>query len=317
MTDVPANPESVEPSDPDEPHKYRRPWLAALLSLLWPGVGHVYATDIRRGFKIYGVLIALITALMLLFCVMAPTSVTRLAFIVGYIPIALVFSLYCAIDAFRAARRAGVAVLSRYNRVWFYLSMVAIVTVFGAFARPHLIWKSYSIGSESMLPTIHIGEWIMSWRGYYRDHEPKRGEIAIFEIPHENGIVYVKRIVGVPGDRIQLRRGRLFINGAEMERRENGDFVDSLGGRMRRYSEIFADRNSHEIIVMDDDSRMENTPVFTVPPDHVFFLGDSRDRSEDSRFLSKVGYVPRSNLVGRVTLIYWSSDFSRIGLKPE
>lgn len=183
--------------------------------------------------------------------------------------------------------------------------------------------KTYSMGAGSMVPTLLPGDLMITQTQYYTAHEPQRGDIAVFKLPTDNSIDYIKRIVGLPGDRIQMRHGNLYINDQLAARRPIEDYVYHEGGSLMLLHQYLEDlpRKSgeppleHRIIKIGDDGPLDNTPVYEVPPGHYFTLGDSRDNSQDSRVLSAVGYVPRKNLIGRAEVIYW--PLARLGIEIQ
>jgi signal peptidase I len=130
---------------------------------------------------------------------------------------------------------------------------------------------------------------------------PERGDVVVFRLPRAPSETYVKRLIGLPGDRIQMRAGRLYINDALVARRSIGTFDgDQL------YVETLPNGREHEIIEISDADRHDDTPVFVVPAAHYFMMGDNRDNSTDSRVLSQVGYVPLQNMVGKAQIIFFS-----------
>jgi signal peptidase I len=150
---------------------------------------------------------------------------------------------------------------------------------------------------------------------------PKRGDIVVFKLPSDGATDYIKRLIGLPGDTIQLRHGRLFINGTIVERTplppySTPDHFGSLAA-VPHYLETLPNGVSHEIIQVDgDEGYWDNTAVYEVPPDNYFMMGDNRDNSSDSRLSAQqggVGYVPFENLVGRAEVIF----FSRAAAQPE
>jgi signal peptidase I len=146
---------------------------------------------------------------------------------------------------------------------------------------------------------------------------PKRGDVVVFRWPGDRAQVWVKRVVGLPGDRIQMRQGVLFINGQPAALRADGigRVEDDNGARQpaRRYVETLPGGVSHTLFKMTDHGRLDDTPEVTVPKDRLFVMGDNRDNSADSRVpLNEggVGLLPTDNLVGRVDAIVGSWDFT-------
>ena len=164
--------------------------------------------------------------------------------------------------------------------------------------------EPYHVPSPSMVPTLLVGDQLVATKyayGYSRysspidlmpdfsgrllGKEPERGDVVVFRLPRDPATTYVKRLIGLPGDRIQMKGGRLYINDAIVPRRLIGPFTGDAGGRNTPtlYVETLPGGREHEIIEMSDADRYDDTPVFVVPPRHYFMMGDNRDNSVDSR----------------------------------
>ena len=191
------------------------------------------------------------------------------------------------------------------------------------------IGQPFIVPSGSMEPTLMIGDEIAAAKyayGYGRysapigvipvkgrilDHAPERGDIVVFALPRDPSETYVKRVIGLPGDRIQMQRGALLINGVEVPRRPVGPVTVSLGGvdvPGTKYVETLPNGRSHDILKIANGP-LDDTPVFTVPADSYFMMGDNRDNSLDSRVAPDaggVGFVPAENLIGRVDRVLFS-----------
>jgi signal peptidase I len=193
-----------------------------------------------------------------------------------------------------------------------------------------LLFQPFNIPSGSLIPTLLIGDYLFVSKytyGYSKHSvpfspplfqgrvwaaEPKRGDIAVFKLPTDNSTDYIKRVIGLPGDRIQMIDGILHINNQPVKRERIADFVttDAWGRATTaiQYRETLPNGVSHNIIEREGDTgTFDNTPVFRVPAGHFFMMGDNRDNSLDSRDRS-VGYVPYENFVGRAEIIFFSID---------
>lgn len=198
-----------------------------------------------------------------------------------------------------------------------------------------LIFAGFHVPSESMLPTLKVGDQFYAAKyayGYSRfstsfvplpfgegrfpDLMPERGDIVVFRVPRTEED-YVKRVIGLPGDRIQVRGGRLFINGEMVPREKRRDYAYREHGgavvTVTEYEETLPNGRRHLIIEQRDNSGADETQEYVVPADHLFMMGDNRDNSQDSRFLSQVGYIPVERVLGRVSMV----AFARQGCKEE
>ena len=145
-------------------------------------------------------------------------------------------------------------------------------------------------------------------------HTPERGDVVVFKTPENNRTDYIKRVIGLPGDKIEIKNGIIFINGSEILRKKLNDFIDTdnktSNKRVRMYNEYFFNK---EINILDitDNGIADNTQLFNVPENHFFVMGDNRDNSQDSRFISTVGFIPYENLVGKAQFIFFSLENAR------
>jgi signal peptidase I len=181
-----------------------------------------------------------------------------------------------------------------------------------------------------MVPTLLVGDYlfvskfsygysrysfpfgIVPFDGRIAEDAPERGDVVVFRQPTDVSIDFIKRVVGLPGDRIQVKDGILYINGKQVER----TYVGKTKGRnatsvidFRVYEETFPNGTKHYIQERSDNDSFDNTVEFTVLEDHYFMMGDNRDNSRDSRTPS-VGMVPAENLIGKAQILFYSHDGS-------
>ena len=193
--------------------------------------------------------------------------------------------------------------------------------------------EPFVVPSPSMVPTLLVGDELIANKhvygygkfsspiGFMPDFAgrvlgapPERGDVVVFRLPRDPTTTYVKRLIGLPGDHIQMRHGGLYINGQVVSRRPIGVYSTEWDGRtwfFRRYVETLPNGREHAILKLSDDQLLDNTREFVVPPRSYFMMGDNRDMSLDSRVPSDaggVGFVPEENLIGRTTLVLYSRD---------
>ncbi len=188
-----------------------------------------------------------------------------------------------------------------------------------------LLFAGFYVPSESMLPTLTVGDQFYAAKyayGYSRfstpfvplpfgsgripDIRPERGDVIVFRKGKDETDL-VKRVIGLPGDRLQWREGRLYINGEMVERERVRDYVyrthNGVSVQATEYRETLPGGRQHLILEQTDSGFADNTAEYVVPEDHIFVSGDNRDNSGDSRFLNDVGYVPLERVLGRVSVV--------------
>ena len=191
------------------------------------------------------------------------------------------------------------------------------------------LFEPFNIPSGSMFPTLLVGDYLFVEKysygyskysfpgdflpitGRFMFSQPKRGDVAVFRQPKHPEIDYIKRIIGLPGDKIQMKEGRLYINGKIVPR----DFQGSENYRdediynlYSKYVETLPNGVKHYIYEITDDGQLDNTDVYEVPDGMYFAMGDNRDASLDSRVQDQVGFVPAENLIGRAAFIFYSTE---------
>jgi signal peptidase I len=217
---------------------------------------------------------------------------------------------------------------------------VVIQALLIAFLIRTFFFQPFNIPSGSMIPTLLIGDYLfvnklsygygpysfnvslslfgvdlfkfgpVPMEGRIFAGVPERGDVVVFKLPSDNETDYIKRVIGLPGDTVQLREGIVYLNGQPLSRERIGDFDEisdtGYNQRIRQYRETLPNGVSYIIHDLEENSVADNTREYVVPPGHFFMMGDNRDNSTDSRFLGQVGYVPYENLVGRATIIFFS-----------
>jgi signal peptidase I len=211
-------------------------------------------------------------------------------------------------------------------RVIFHALIIALVI-------RTFLFQPFNIPSGSMKATLLVGDYLFVSKysyGYSRfslplgdyiseslisgrlpsEQLPHRGDVVVFRLPKDTSIDYIKRVIGLPGDKIQVIDGQVFINGVAVKREPAPPFIETEEvGRatpVKRWKETLPNGVSFYTLDLVDNGFADNTQVYTVPPGNYFMMGDNRDNSTDSRFLSQVGYVPFENIVGKAQLIFFS-----------
>jgi signal peptidase I len=205
-------------------------------------------------------------------------------------------------------------------RVVFHALIIALVI-------RTFLFQPFNIPSGSMIPTLLVGDYLfVSKYSYGYTHyslpfspplfpgrilggEVHRGDVVVFRLPKDDSIDYIKRVVGLPGDRIQVIDGVLNVNGQPVKREHIDDYVtddDGVVQRVKQYRETLPNGVTYTTLDLTDNGFYDNTPVYTVPAGDYFMMGDNRDNSTDSRVLSQVGYVPYENIIGKAQIIFFS-----------
>lgn len=211
----------------------------------------------------------------------------------------------------------------------FYAILIAILI--------RTVWfEPFKIPSGSMYPTLYVGDYLfvskysygyskhsLPWSlplfsGRIWESKPERGDVVVFKYPKDNRTDFIKRVIGLPGDKISLKNGRLYINGEMAAREAIEDFVirSPYGSaeRYRQYKETLPDGKVHHILEISDHEPYDNFAELEVPQGSYFVMGDNRDRSDDSRI--NVGFVPAENLVGKARFLFFSHNEDEEWYKP-
>ncbi len=292
--------------------KKRKPLFALALSLFLVGLGQVYNGKLRKG--IFFFLISIIFPLLLFQLSVVGSAKMLIVFFVLSLLADLGIYIWAAFDAWKQAKRISKNYkLKIYNKLYVYILLIIVLNLsfFGAIFDWQKIWIfsffPYRMSTGSMIPTVLPGDFIMTDRRIdhsAENHGLKRGELVVFKYPQNKEKHFIKRIIGLPGDEIEIKGMELFVNGERrtgkeasyLEGRRNENITE---GTIAFYEE--GDLGTYVIFFIVDTPR-ENLSV-VVPEGYCFVLGDHRDKSADSRHW---GMVPLDDVIARTKLIYFS-----------
>jgi len=276
-------------------NKPRRPWIAALLTLLMTGLGHLYAGSPKRGLILFGIW-SFWALLCSIFLLAVPNIFIIIIFLIG----GFSFLVFCMVDAFSIAkRRKENYEPAKYNRWFVYLGYFVILSLISALLSAGVKTNAFNITSGSMEPVLLVGDSILVNEVIYGVKipllrktiipvtDPKRDDLVVFIYPEDRSMTLIKRVIGVAGDKIEIVNKKIFINDRE--------YKDSYG--------VFKDS---DVLPQSVDPRDNFGPV-TVPENSIFVMGDNRDESMDSRYW---GFVDLQDVEGKAFIIYlsWDSD---------
>jgi signal peptidase I len=295
----------------------RRPWTAVALSLLLPGMGHVYCGDIYSGISVI-MIIMLFPLLWMVGTLQEGRVVGPFAFLMW--GIVLLATLVAAIHAWFLARRTRLDYRPKeYNRWEFYIFLLVISvggTLWYTIYFRDKVMAAYRVPSGSMFPSIHIGDRLIANKLAYQHDQPAVGDIVLFTNPAARRQSYIKRIVALPGDTVEMRQGKLWINDRPLETQPANSLEYSDGKQTVRgqsWLETNGDRTYTIFLpetISAEDQNLNFGPV-RIPPYFCFVMGDNRVHSTDSR---QFGPIPLVCLRGRFSCLYFpASDWSRFG----
>jgi signal peptidase I len=264
--------------------KKRKWWLAGLLSMIQPGLGQIYNGQIRRGVILFFMQL-IVLVILLLVPMKYPSALALGAFFV----VLLFVYISIILDAVFYARKLGDRYqLKSYNRIFAYIGIYVVAFLISNTCsytiRTYLV-QAFKIPAGSMEPTLLIGDHMLVDKSGSAVKNPHRGDLIVFEYPLDSKIDFIKRVIAVGGDAVEIKDKVIYINGAE---------ASDLWGRYQRTPPI-----------PRESSPKDNFGPVTVPPDSYFVLGDNRDNSADSRFW---GFVGKDKVKGVARIIYFSWD---------
>jgi signal peptidase I len=225
------------------------------------------------------------------------------------------------------------AVKQQQGESWGELAKTVVYAGLIAIVIRTFFFQPFNIPSASMEATLLVGDYLFvekfsygysrytfpfgGWpfgdkmSGRYFAHEPTRGDVIVFKFPQDNSTDFIKRLIGMPGDTIQMKQGVLYINDKAVPKKRIADYVETVDGyqhHVPQYEETLPEGKTYKTLDRDSEGALDTTEVFKVPAGHYFMMGDNRDNSDDSR--AAVGYVPAENLEGKAEIRFFSTDGS-------
>lgn len=292
----------------------REPWLAVVLSLFAPGLGQIYCGEIVRGLVLF--LVSLLFIPLVVLAALLPPATPVLVALVLTALFVLGAYFYAVLSAYRSAHKLREHYETReYNRPLVYVLFLAVgvfYTIGGAWYLPH-VFEAFYLPTVSMAPTFLEGDHVLADKIAYRKALPKRGDVVIFRVPHKPAMTWIKRVIGLPGDTVEVKNHEVFVNDKRLER----DRVPplSLGGIAGvPEGDVFVESNAgSRYFILIGKEKVSDYAKKTVPEGSFFLLGDHRDRSLDSRD-PEFGFVPLGDIFGNVPYIFYpAGSWDRFG----
>ena len=297
--------------------KSRRPFYALLLSLGATGLGHIYCGRLEKGLVLF--FISFLFTPVIVFSVKNVTSTFTLILLLASIFITFLVFLYALIDSWLLAKRIGDKFkISSYNKWYIYLLFILV-----SFSHPisreivirdHFL-QAFKTPSGSMLPSILVNDYILLNKSIYLRQKPQIGDIVIFIFPNDRSKDFIKRIVALPGDSVEMKNNVLYINDIALNYQEI-DTQDLSEIKRQVNGQVLTETNrdvAYKIMLIGAPT--QNYPKTIIPDGHCFVLGDNRNNSFDSRYF---GPVPLTDVKGRVDYIYYPAEsWTRFGRYRE
>ena len=293
----------------------RKPWIAVVLSLLCTGLGQIYCGRFLKGITLFTISIITTPLTYLAALCGSATAVLVMLFLAcGLVPIVY---LYAVVDSFFVARRSEPDFQRKdYNNAGVYSLFVILAMVLPLGAATQIkanVFEAFKCPAGSMVPTIVPGDRFLVNKTVYNPTPPERGAVVVFRNPEDREIMYVKRVIGVPGDTVAVLDNEVFLNGARLTREERPPL--KVGWPDATVSgTLYYETNGREryLIAIDREAEpLDDFPETAVPRGTCFVLGDNRNNSRDSR---SFGFVPFGDVVGRAQYIYFpAKSWARFG----
>ena len=296
-----------------EGYRPRKPLYALLLSFGATGLGHIYCGKLEKGLVLF--FISFFFTPFIVFSVKHISSTFTLHLLLASILIAFLVFLYALIDSWLLAKRMGDEFRIRSYNKWYMYLLFIIVSFSNPIGREIVIrdnfFQAFKTPEGSMLPSILVNDHILLNKSIYLRQSPQMGDIVIFVYPNDRSKDFIKRIVALPGDSVEMKNNVLYINDIALNYLEiDPQDLSEIKGQIT--GQVLKETNgevSYKIMLIDAPPK--NYPKTTVPDGHCFVLGDNRNNSLDSRHFAP---VPLADVKGRVDYIYLPAEsWSRFG----
>lgn len=321
------------------PHKDRRRWWVALLLLFPTGVGYIY---VGRPWRFVGFMAFILLGMLAVYSGIW----SWLSHQMGYLAILVacfVVVIGFAIDIVKIAITQNRHDLRWPQRRKWYVASLAIwlaialtpdainaLTTQSASANTpparsrsfisHVIstlttlpFRFFSVPSRSMAPVLKVGDYFIANAMIYTYSDPRRGDVVVFRLPSNTKVDFVKRVIGLPGDKVQMINGEVVLNGVAVRRQPIKNYESNWAHQVKQFTETLPNGRTYQTLDLLPNGKFDNTRLYQVPQGHYFVLGDNRDNSNDSRILNTVGFVPRKNIHAKATSIVYARARDRIG----
>lgn len=297
----------------------RRPLVAVILSLCATGLGQIYCGRIVRGLVMF--LGSLLFAPMIVVAALLPPATIVLVGLIFALLAVLGVYVYAVVDAFHLARRSGDHFLPMdYNRPLVYALFVLVGLIYSAgglyFIRSS-VFEAFEIPTASEAPTLLPGDRVLVNKTTFQRRLVRRGDEVVFRVSSEPGLNWVKRVIALPGDTVEVKDNKVLVNGQQLSREpvlraSLGTAAEEIKGEL--FEEINSSRR-YQILFSTDKKPLPDYPQAKVPDGACFVLGDNRNNSRDSRTM---GFVALGDVIGDVQYRYWpAATWTRFGVLPE
>lgn len=303
--------------------KHRRlPWLAVVLSWIMAGLGHIYCGRFVKGL-IFTFLVCIFIPVFFGALSVSPSSVRVIVIILSFL-ISIVIWLAAIIDSWHTAKHTSASyTLKDYNRWYVYVLLVLMGTGGStqiAYNIRMALLEAFRVPTASNYPTIVPNDRILANKLAYKHNDPKRGDLIVFFNPENRRQNYIKRVVAIAGDTLEIKDGQLYVNDEQLQRQKlSQSALDNIRVEVNGEpleGEVFEEANGdaqYKIFLAGPPHNQASTDFvkITVPEHHCFVLGDNRNLSYDSRHF---GPVPLATIIGRADYLYWpAQDWSQFG----